>query len=82
VQLARFPDGKRRVTHVTEVTGREGDTVTTQDLFVFRQHRLDEQGRVIGEMEPTGIMPTFIDAFKQSGITVDMGLDLPMDLRR
>jgi pilus assembly protein CpaF len=82
VQLARFPDGKRRVTHVTEVTGREGDTVTTQDLFVFRQRRLDEQGRVIGELEPTGIMPTFIDAFKQSGITVDMGLDLPVDLRR
>lgn len=82
VQLARFPDGKRRVTHVTEVTGREGETVTTQDLFVFRQQRLDEQGRVIGELEPTGIMPTFLDAFKASGISVDMGFDLPVEMRR
>ena len=46
IQLQRFPDGKRRVTHVTEITGREGDTVTMQDLFVFKLDRVDEHGKV------------------------------------
>jgi pilus assembly protein CpaF len=78
IQLARFPDGKRRVTHITEITGREGDTVTTQDLFIFRQDHIDDHGRIVGRLEPTGIVPTFIDAFKRSGVVLDMGFaDLP-----
>ncbi|MBF6600088.1 MAG: CpaF family protein [Dehalococcoidia bacterium] len=77
VQIARFPDGKRRVTHITEITGREGDTVTTQDLFVFQQERMDADGRVVGHLEPTGIVPTFIDEFARNGVVLDMGLRSP-----
>jgi pilus assembly protein CpaF len=81
IQLARFPDGKRRVTQITEITGREGDTVTMQDLFVFHQEQVTEDMKIIGQLEPTGIVPTFIDEFKKSGVTLDMGL-VPVEMRR
>jgi pilus assembly protein CpaF len=75
IQLARFADGRRRVTQVTEITGREGDTIVLQDLFVFRQEGIDDKGNVIGKLEPTGIVPSFADAFLLSGIELsDMGL--------
>ncbi|HXK33448.1 MAG TPA: CpaF family protein, partial [Dehalococcoidia bacterium] len=72
IQLARFADGQRRITQVTEITGREGDMVTTQDLFVFEQRGLDERGVVVGSLEPTGIVPTFADRFALGGIELDM----------
>jgi pilus assembly protein CpaF len=74
IQLQRFADGKRRVTHITEITGREGETVSMQDLFVFRQEQVTEDMKIIGQLEPTGIVPTFIDEFKRSGVVLDMGL--------
>ncbi len=74
IQLQRFADGKRRVTHITEITGREGETVSMQDLFVFHQQQVTEDMKIIGELEPTGIVPTFIDEFKRSGVVLDMGL--------
>ena len=78
VQIARFSDGRRRIKQVTEITGHEGDTITTHDLFVFRQHGTTPEGHVIGELEPTGIVPTFADDFAMSGINLAMmglGLD-------
>jgi hypothetical protein len=81
IQLARFPDGRRRVTHVTEITGREGDTITTQDIFVFKQAGIDEQGNVLGELVHTGIVPTFIEQFALSGVKFDMSM-IPETLRR
>ena len=81
IQLQRFADGKRRVTHITEITGREGDTVSMQDLFVFRQEQVTEDMKIIGQLEPTGIVPTFIEEFKRSGVTLDMGLS-PSGARR
>ena len=81
IQLARFSDGQRRVTHITEITGREGDTITTQDLFVFRQQQVTEDLKIIGTLEPTGIVPTFIDEFKKSGVVLDMGV-VPGEMRR
>ena len=81
IQLARFSDGQRRVTHITEITGREGDTITTQDLFVFRQQQVTEDLKIIGTLEPTGIVPTFIDEFKKSGVVLDMGI-VPGEMRR
>jgi pilus assembly protein CpaF len=74
VQMARFSDGRRRVTGITEITGREGDTVTTQDIFVFRQEGLDADGKVIGSLRPTGIVPTFADEFARAGYPLDLGL--------
>jgi len=76
VQIARFADGRRRLIQITEITGREADTITTQDLFVFRQEGIDADGKVLGELEATGIMPTFADVFAVSGVKLDMGFDL------
>jgi len=76
VHLARFSDGVRRVTHVTEITGMEGQVVTMQDLFQFRQAGVDAEGRVLGDMTATGLRPTFADKFTLAGIQLPEGLFL------
>ncbi len=68
VQIARFPDGTRKVTHVTEVSGMEGQVVTLQDLFRFHQTGIDPEGRVIGDFRTTGLRPRFTDRFEIAGI--------------
>jgi pilus assembly protein CpaF len=68
VQLARFTDGVRRVTHVTEITGMEGQIITMQDLFQFKQTGVDPEGRVLGHMTATGLRPSFADKFAMAGI--------------
>jgi len=52
-------DGVRRITHVTELVGMEGDVIITQDLFVFEFQGEDENGRLIGEFKSTGLRPHF-----------------------
>ncbi len=74
VQQMRLKDGSRKITYITEVQGMEGDVVTLQDVFVFEQSGLDESGRVIGRLKPTGIKPKFYEKFEVSGIK------LPPDL--
>lgn len=69
VQLTRLRDGTRRVTHVTEVQGMEGEIVTLQDAFVFDYSAgLDADGRFLGKPVPTGVRPHFTDRFKELGI--------------
>jgi len=67
VQVARFTDGTRKVTKVTEIVGMEGDTITLQDIYVFRQEGFNERGGVIGKHVPTGIVPNFIEKIKAHG---------------
>ncbi|MFC7244761.1 CpaF family protein [Catellatospora aurea] len=71
VQLARLRDGTRRITHITEVTGMEGDVITLQDLFVF-DHRAgqDQYGRHQGALVSTGLRPRFVDHLADHGIIV------------
>ena len=57
VQQARLRDGSRRVTNITEVVGREGDTITLQDVFLFEETGMDGNGRLQGKLSPTGIRP-------------------------
>jgi pilus assembly protein CpaF len=71
VQISRLRDGTRRITHVTEVQGMEGDIVTLQDAFVFDYSAgVDAHGRFLGKPVPTGIRPRFIDRFEDLGIYV------------
>jgi pilus assembly protein CpaF len=71
IQIARLRDGTRRITHVTEVQGMEGDVVTLQDAFVFDYSAgLDAHGRFLGKPVPTGIRPRFIERFEDMGIIV------------
>jgi pilus assembly protein CpaF len=75
VQLTRMPDGSRRVTHITEVQGMEGDIVTLQDAFVFDYSAgVDANGRLLGKPVPTGVRPRFTDRFRDMGITLSPGV--------
>ncbi len=70
-QIARFSDGSRKVSRITEVTGLEGDTITLQDIFEYVQTGLDASGRVEGYLRPTGAIPTFIEEFALRGLKFD-----------
>ena len=68
VQAARLRDGSRRITHVTEVLGMEGDIVTLQDIFVYDMSGEDQSGRIIGQHRSTGIArPRFWDRARYFG---------------
>ncbi len=58
---SRLRDGSRRITQVTEVQRMEGDVITLQDLYIFRQQGVDGEGRVVGEHVATGLRPLFLD---------------------
>jgi pilus assembly protein CpaF len=70
VQIARFTDGSRRVTHVTEISGMEDDVVSLQDVFVFDKQGISPDGRVIGAFTATGVRPNFSERLNASGISV------------
>jgi pilus assembly protein CpaF len=72
VHQTRFKDGTRRITHVTEVVGMEGDVITLQDIFLF-DHGLgfDENGRSKGVLKSTGLRPKFLDKLADAGVEVD-----------
>lgn len=70
IQVQRLQDGSRKVTHVTEVSGMEGDTITLQDIFRFKLDHVREDGKVIGKMVPTGIRPAFAEKFAMAGIAL------------
>jgi len=70
VQVARFSDGSRRVTHITEVVGMEQDVITLQDIFLFEKTGITESGKVLGRFRATGIRPKFHERLKASGISL------------
>ncbi len=75
VHLSRLRDGSRRITHVTEVVGMEGDTITTQDIFTFDHAAgVDASGNYLGTLNPTGIRPRFTERLK------DIGIHLPPEV--
>jgi pilus assembly protein CpaF len=67
VQQSRMRDGSRKLTHITEVQGMEGDKVTLQDVFLFEQESY-ENGKVNGTIKPTGVRPKFMPKIEDSGI--------------
>ena len=69
IQAMRLRDGSRRITHITEVVGLEGDVIVTQDLFVYEITGEDENGRVLGRHRSTGIArPRFWDRARYYGL--------------
>jgi pilus assembly protein CpaF len=70
IQQNRLKDGSRRITHITEVLGLEGDTIVLQDIYVYEQQGVDDHGKLIGRFKPTGIRPKFLNKLEQSGITL------------
>ncbi len=74
IQVQRLRDGSRKTTHVTEITGMEGDVVTMQDLFVLDIEGEDDDGKLITRHRSTGLRPKFFDKARQYGVA-----DLVMD---
>lgn len=75
IHQARLRDGTRRITHITEVQGMEGDIITLEDLFLFDfSMGVDENGRFKGTIKSTGIRPKFMQKLQNLGIT------LPVDV--
>jgi pilus assembly protein CpaF len=83
VHLHRLRDGTRRLTHVTEVIGMEGDVITTQDLFLFDFGMgVDDDGRYRGRLKATGIRPSFSDHLENLGILLPPELFEPEMFQR
>jgi pilus assembly protein CpaF len=68
VQVSRMRDGVRRITHVMEIVGMEGDVITTQDLFLYKVEGEDKDGILEGNFEPTGIRPHFLPRAEYYGL--------------
>jgi pilus assembly protein CpaF len=71
VQVTRLSDGKRKVTHVTEIVGMEGHVVQMQDIFLFNRTHTDADGQVFGEFRATGLRPRCLDEMQRRGIPYD-----------
>ncbi|WP_367648225.1 CpaF family protein [Ruegeria arenilitoris] len=74
LQLSRLSDGTRRVVSISEITGMEDDTITMQDIFVFKRRGKSEDGQVLGEFLPTGIRPKCFDQLVAAGVDVDTNM--------
>ena len=74
VQLTRFSDGTRKITAITEITGREENQITIHDIFKYHQTSLDENGKVVGYFTATGDPPKFYKDFETHGLHVPIEL--------
>jgi pilus assembly protein CpaF len=89
VHQARLKDGTRRLTHITEIVGMEGDVITLQDIYTFDYRAgIDENGRFRGVIQPTGLRPRFLDRLSDHGVHFDPDLftsdngTVPLAMRR
>ena len=67
VHLARLSDGSRKMTHITELSGMEGDVITLTDIFKFEQTGITPEGKIIGQLRPTNMRPLFTPRLEAAG---------------
>lgn len=77
VHESRFSDGSRKVTCISEVVGLEGNQITMQDLFVYKQTGISTKGKVLGNFEATGAVPTFYGDLAARGLDLDIAMFQP-----
>ncbi len=77
VHQERMRDGKRRVTAITEIVGMEGDVLTLQDIFRFVQEGIDDDGRILGSLQATGMRPKYYETIVDNGVQLSMDLFAP-----
>jgi pilus assembly protein CpaF len=80
VHQSRLRDGTRKVVSITEVLGADHDDVKTQEIFMFKQERVDEDGNVIGVFTPTGVVPSSMEHLASSGESLPESLFQPVRL--
>jgi len=72
IQVSRLSDGTRKMVSLSEITGMEGEIITMQEIFAFKKTGVGEDGKVLGEFQPTGIRPKFAEQLLNSGIRLPM----------
>lgn len=70
IQQSRLKDGTRKIISITEVQGMEGDVIVLQDIFTFNQEGVTAEGKIFGQLIPTGVRPKFYDRLETSGIHI------------
>ena len=70
VQQARLEDGTRRITHITELGGMQGDVCLLQDIFTFVQEGVSKSGKIVGKFQATGFIPKFIESMERRGYNI------------
>ncbi len=74
IQISRMSDGSRKITSITEVVGMQGEAITLQEIFRFKEEGFDKNRKIIGRFQPMGLIPTFIEKFEQRGVTIPRNL--------
>ncbi len=74
VQQSRMDDKSRKVTYITEIGGMQGDVITLQDIFIYKQENMGKDGKLIGKFQATGFIPKFIENLEKKGYKVPRGL--------
>jgi len=77
IQTERQEDGRRRVVSIAEILGMEEEIITMQEVFRFRRKGRDDSGAVIGDFEPTGVRPKFLEFLGTRGIKLDPQMFVP-----
>jgi len=80
VQVSRMVDGKRRLTSVQEIVGMEGDVILAQEIFSFKQTRVDPDGNVRGRFMFSGVRPKFVERLISAGINVSREIFDPSNI--
>ena len=74
IQQSRLSDGSRKITHITEVVGMQGDVVSLQDIFLYKQEGLDKKRKIVGRFIPTGFIPKFVEEMEAKGMRISRAL--------
>ncbi len=74
IQQTRLEDGSRRILNITEIGGMQGEVITLQDIFAFKQEGMNKQGKIVGKYMATGFIPKFIETLEKKGYKVPRGL--------
>lgn len=74
IQQSRLSDGTRKITHITEVTGMQGDVISLQDIFLYKQEGLDKKRKILGRFVPTGFIPKFVEEMEAKGMKISRNL--------
>ena len=81
VQIGRLGDGSRKVKSVTEIVGMQGDVVTLQEVFRFKEESFTKDGKIVGQFQASGIIPTCIEKFEKKGLKIPRDLFTTKDTK-
>lgn len=70
IQIGRLSDGSRKIKSITEVVGMQGETITLQEIFAYKETGFDKNRKITGQFQAKGLIPTFIEKFEQRGVVI------------